>query len=170
MTVFTINASSTPIYNTWGFADYWSCADWINWYTQLRTVYTSDESDYIWSKAWLDGVSSVSGGNGTAPGANYIVDSSPLDCRTFDDNFKAFLDKNPNLKSAVFSGLGGLIAKPAGLAVDVVNGVVSFGSSAVKTVTNTGTVLKYLIPTTIVALVILLLVFVYHQTNKKASA
>lgn len=167
MTVWQITPSSQPVYDAWGFGDYWNCLEWMEWYKQLRTVYGASESDYIWSKAWLDGVSSVSGGNGTAPGSNYITDSVPIDCRTFDSGFKDFLSKNPNLNSAVYSGIGGLIAKPLGLGVDVVNGIVSFGSSAVKTVTNTGTVLKYAIPAAIVVLLILLLIFVYKQTSVK---
>lgn len=168
--VFNINASSQPVYDAWGYGDYWQCEDWMKWYDELRKVYSSSESDYIWSKAWLDGVSSVSGGNGTAAGANYIVDSVPLDCRTFNTNFKSFLDKNTNLKSVVYSGIGGLIAKPLGLGTDVVNGVVTFGSNVVKTGVNTSEVLKYIIPVLIVILIIFIIIFSYKYTNKKIQA
>lgn len=170
MTVFTINASSSPVYDSWGFGDYWGCNEWMEWYKQLRTVYGEKESNYIWSKAWLDGVSSVSGGNGTATGSNYITDSVPIDCRTFNSSFRDFLSKNPDLYGAVYSGLGGLIAKPLGLGVDVVNGVVSFGSSAVKTATNTGKVLQYAIPVVIAALLIFILIFTFKYTNKKIQS
>lgn len=167
MTSFNINASSQPLYDTFGFADFWQCDDWILWYNELLKVYSSDESDYIWSKAWLDGVSSVSGGNGTAPGSNYIIDSVPLDCRTFNTNFKAFLEKNPNLKSAVFSGISGLIVKPIGLGVDVVNGVITFGTNTVSGITSVSTILKYAIPITVIILFILLIVFSIKFSNKK---
>lgn len=166
---FNINASSQPVYDAWGFGEYWGCAEWIKWYNELRKVYTREESDYIWSKAWLDGVSSISGGNGTAPGSNYISDSVPLDCRTFDSNFKDFLEKNPNLKSAVFSGIGGLIAKPVGLTVSVVNGVVTFADNTLQTATTTSTILKYAIPILVIILFIFLIIFTYKYTNKKVQ-
>ncbi len=167
MVVFTITASSQPVYDAWGFGTSWGCEDWIKWYIELRKVYTPTQSDYIWSKAWLDGVSVVGGGNGTASGANYITDSVPLDCRTFNNNFKNFLNTYPNLKSAVYSGLAGLIVKPIGLGVDVVNGVVKFGEDTISGITTTSTILKYAIPTVIVVLIIFLLIFVYKYSDKK---
>lgn len=169
MVVFTINASSQPLYDTWGTADFWGCEDWMKWYDELRKVYSAEQSDYLWSKAWLDGVSSVSGGNGTAPGSNYIVDSVPLDCRTFNQSFRDFLDQHSNLKSAVYSGLGGLIAKPLGFGTDVVNGVITFGSNTVKAAANTSQILKYAIPATIVILLIVLIVFGIKYSNKKIA-
>lgn len=167
MVVFSINASSQPVYDTFGFADFWQCEDWMLWYSELRKVYSQQDSDYIWSKAWVDGVSSVSGGNGTAPGSNYIVDSVPLDCRTFNENFKSFLNANTNLKSVVFTGIGGLIAKPIGLGVDVINGVITFGSNTVKGITSVSTILKYAIPVTILILFIVLIIFGIRYSNKK---
>lgn len=169
MANFIINASSQPVYDAWGTGDYWGCNEWMQWYIELRKVYTPEQSDYIWSKAWLDGVSTVAGGNGTASGSNYIVDSVPLDCRTFDSNFKKFLSDYPNLSSAVYSGIGGLIAKPLGLGTDVVNGVVKFGQNTLSTVSTTSTILKYIIPVTIIILFIFLIIFGYKYANKKVQ-
>lgn len=166
---WTITASSQPVYDSWGFGDYWGCPEWIEWYNQLKAVYGAQNADYIWSKAWLDGVSSISGGNGTAPGSNYIVDSVPLDCRTFDSNFKSFLASNTNLNAAVYSGIGGLIAKPVGLSVDVVNGVVKFGSNVIQGATTTSSILKYAIPALIIILFIFLIIFGFKYLNNKTA-
>lgn len=169
MADFIITAQSQPVYDAWGIGDYWGCNEWIKWYSELRKVYNADESDYIWSKAWLDGVSGISGGNGTASGSNYIVDSVPLDCRTFDENFKKFLSANPNLHSAVYSGIGGLIAKPLGLGTDVVNGVIKFGQNTISTATSVSDILKYAIPVLIVILFIFLIIFIYKYSDKKVK-
>lgn len=145
-TLFSITSESSPLYDSFGTADFWTCEDWIKWRAELGKKYTSTEADYIWSKAWLDGVSVSAGGTGEAPGSGYVFDSVPLDCRTFNTAFKDFLNNNPNLRSAVYSGIGGLIAKPLGLGVDVVKGVVEGVSNASKA-------LKWIIPIVLIIVI-----------------
>lgn len=165
MATFYINSSSSPLYDSYGGADFWSCEDWMKWRVELGKKYSPAESDYIWSKAWVDGVSVFSGGNGDAPGSGYVTDSVPLDCRTFNTNFKNFLDANPNLKSAVYSGVGGLIARPLGLGVDVVKGVVEVGSNIVSGTANASRALKWIIPVVLVIIVIGAVVYFGRKAN-----
>lgn len=153
MAFFYITADSSPVYDSFGSADFWSCEDWMKWREELGKKYSPQESDYLWSKAWLDGVSVSSGGRGEAPGSGYVFDSVPLDCRTFNTAFKDFLDANPNLKSAVYSGIGGLIAKPIGLSVDVVKGVVEVGSNIVSGASNASKILKWVIPIILIVVI-----------------
>lgn len=169
MTNFIITADSSPVYDTWGFADYWNCPEWMKWYPTLLTKYTEEQADYIWSKAWLDGVSVIAGGNGTAPGSNYLVDSVPLDCRSFNSDFRTFLDQHPNLKGAVYSGIGGLIAKPIGFGTDVVDGVITVGKNLLDTVSNTTKVLKYAIPIGIALTILLLLLVGVHYAKSSTK-
>lgn len=152
-TFFSITSDSSPLYDSFGSANFWSCEDWMKWRQELGKKYTPTEADYLWSKAWLDGVSVISGGNGEAPGSNYVLDSSPLDCRTFNTVFKDFLEANPNLRSAVYSGVGGLIAKPIGLGVDVVKGVVEIASNVVSGATGASKYLKWIIPILLIVVV-----------------
>lgn len=140
---FEINADSTPLYDTWGWADYWACADWINWHKALKQKHGTEKANQIWANAWLEGVSNVGGGKGTAPGSNWAVDSVPLDCRSFNSEFRDYIKKYPPLYSAVYPGATSTIVKPFGVATDIVEGVSSGVSSTAK-------VIKYLLPISII--------------------
>ncbi len=160
-TNFIITADSTPVYKDWPWSDSWDCADWI----KFRTKYTAEESDYLWSKFWLDGVSRFSGGTGAAVGAGYVTDSVPLSCRSFDSSFKAFLDQHPNIKSAVFSGIGGLIARPISLSVTVVDEAGNIIGNTVTGAANASATLKWLIPVALVAAVIIAFIYFGKKYN-----
>ncbi len=172
MPTFVINADSTPLYDSFGWADYWGCAEWIQWYNALKTKYNTDQANYIWSKAWLDGVSVAGGGYGNAPGSGEVYDSVPIDCRTFDQNFKDFLASNTALKSAVYTGIGGLIAKPLGLGVDVINTTTNIGEKALGAADKSATVLEYAIPVILILILLFLLYLGFSYANnatKKTS-
>jgi hypothetical protein len=155
---FDITANSTPLYDSWGWADYWNCTDWINWHKALRKQYSLDTANKIWVDAWLSGVSVAAGGKGTAPGSNWAVDSVPLDCRTFNSEFRDYIKNNQTLYAAVYSGIGGTIAKPLGAGADVVEGV----SSGIG---NLSKVIKYGVP----VLVILTTIYVAYVVYKKTK-
>lgn len=171
---FVVTADSSPVYDTFGFADYWGCAEWIQWWNALNKKYGKDGADYVWGAAWLDGLSNSAGGNGTAPGSSWIIDSVPLDCRTLDGNFKTFIDGNENIYNVVYSGIGGLIAKPLGLGVSIINGAVKIGSDVVDTATTTSKILKYAIPIAVVVAILLMAYIAYetiqeHHGRKKQT-
>lgn len=165
MATFIVTADSLPVYKDWPWSSAWDCEEWVLWHKALLGKYTPDEADYLWSKAWLDGVSRVSGGNGTATGSGYITDSVPLSCRTFDSNFKAYLDEHTNLKAAVFSGIGGLIAKPLTLGVTVIDAAGNVISNTANGISNFSGTLKWLIP--VILILVLLGVFIYFNRKYK---
>lgn len=169
MAVFTITADSVPIYSTSETPDAWECGEWMRFRTALATKYTPEEADYLWSKYWLDGVSRFSGGTGLAPGSGYVTDSVPLSCRTFDNNFKAFLDQYPNLKSAVFSGVGGLIAKPISLGTSLVDAAGNLISNVAKGASNFGSTLKWLIPTVLIIGAIFAVIYFGRKAGVKLA-
>jgi len=158
-TNYTITADSTPVYKDWPWSSAWDCAEWIKFRSALGTKYTNEEADYLWSKFWLDGVSVVGGGTGKAVGSGYITDSVPLSCRSFDENFKAFLDQNPNLKVAVFSGISGLIAKPISLVGTVIDGAGNIIGNTVQGASNASATLKWLIPTALIIAVVIAVIY-----------
>lgn len=128
---FVITPDSTPVYDGWGWGDYWGCLDWIEWHKQLLKKHSKDDSDFIWAKAWLAGLSTIGGGNGSAPGSNTLVDSVPIDCRTFNQTFRTYIQANEVLKSAVFSGvLGSTLGK-------VTSTTVGVAQDGLDTITNT---------------------------------
>ena len=140
---FTINADVTPLYDSWGTADYWGCTEWINWHKSMVQKYGLQKANDRFIDAWLDGLSVVAGGRGNAPGSNYIVDSVPLDCRSFNSNFRDYIKKNQALYDVVYSGIAGTIVKPIGATVDVVDNV-SGG------ITNVSKVIRYGLPIIII--------------------
>jgi hypothetical protein len=73
-------ATDTPIYgNKWLMgAGGWVCKDWMDWYYALKNVYGKDPSRSKWIDAWNVGALST-------------ITTVPLDCRTFDSDFKKFL-------------------------------------------------------------------------------
>jgi len=155
---FNITADSKPLYDSWGWADYWSCSDWINWHKALRSKYNLDTANKIWVDAWLDGVSGAAGGRGIAPGSNYVIDSVPLSCRTFDNGFREYIKNNKTLYNAVYSGIGAALAKPLGAGSDVVEGV----SSGIG---NVSKIIKYGIPVVIVLATAYIGYLVYKKTK-----
>lgn len=142
---FTINADVTPLYDSWGTADYWGCTEWINWHKAMVQKYGLQVANDKFVNAWLDGLSVVAGGRGTAPGSNYIVDSVPLDCRSFNSEFRNYIKNNETLYNVVYSGIAGTIVKPIGATVDVVENV----SSGVS---NVSKVFRYALPIFILAI------------------
>lgn len=147
---FTITADSKPLYDTFGWADYWQCADWINWHKALVAKYGVDSANKTWADAWLDGVSTAGGGRGVAPGSNAVFDSVPLDCRTFNSGFRDYIKKYKALNDAVYSGIGGTIVKPIGAAVDIVGNASNAVSNAGSTAENVTKTLKVVVPVVIV--------------------
>lgn len=160
---FTITANSSPVYGSKG----WSCNDWVTWYNVLPAA----TRDQTWCSAWTAGISRLGGGQGTAPGSGWFFDSVPIDCRTFDDNFRAFLANNPLPKSAVFSGVfGSTIGK--GLSTGA--GAIDSGLNVINNLSSTAT--KFTKAVSIVAPILVfvgsgVLVFVaYKYVNKQEKA
>jgi hypothetical protein len=105
--------------------------------------YGLQKANQRFTDAWLDGLSVVAGGRGNAPGSNYIVDSVPLDCRSFNSSFRDYISKNQALYDVVYSGIAGTIVKPIGAAVDVVENV---GGG----ISNVSKVIRYGLPIIII--------------------
>ena len=52
MADFNITAESTPVYDGFGFADYWSCTDWTYWHSLLKAKFGKVQADQTWLQAW----------------------------------------------------------------------------------------------------------------------
>lgn len=87
-------------------------------------------------------------------GGGYF-DSPPYDARSFDSDFKSYAQANGFYDALFGKGLG-FLAKPVSGAVTVTNDVT-------KAVTNTSSVLVYLVP---VAAVVLIFFWVKNHTKK----
>lgn len=143
----------------------WTCADWIEWFEELKKQYSESTAKSVWKYFWSLGVSKSGGGMGDIrAGSGLIYDSVPLDCRTFNTDFRNFLSKY-NLNDAVYTGLGN-IAIPIGAGVDVVKHIAGAVGSVASGIDTTGKVLKYAIPALFIAGVGLLLIYGYKKAQK----
>lgn len=123
--------------------DVWTCGDWVTYFNKLKSKYGEEKAKELWSYWWNLGLSKSAGGMGdTRAGSGLVYDSVPLDCRSFNSDFREFVNKY-NLDDVVYRGLG-VIAKPIGGAIDVVE---NLGDA----VTGTSKVLKYGIPILLIA-------------------
>ncbi len=131
--IYTDTVSGKPL---------WTCADWVTFFKALSAKYGEAKAKDIWTYWWNLGLSKSAGGAGDSKaGSGLVYDSVPLDCRTFDSDFRVFLDKY-KLKDVVYRGLG-VITKPIGVGVDIVK-------NASEAVDNTSKVLKYAVPVLVV--------------------
>lgn len=161
---FTITADSRPVYDKFGWDEYWSGNDWIEWHKQLLTKYQLDRANQIWADAWLAGVSTAGGGNGTVAGSGVVFDAVPIGDRTTNPNFRAYLKENDFLYNAVYVGIGGLIAKPLGAGIDVITGA----SGAVSSISNVVNYVSKALPVLLVGTGIVVLYVAYRNLPKKA--
>jgi uncharacterized membrane protein YadS len=94
-----------------------------------------------------------------------LFDSVPIDCRTYNQAFKSFLDKNPALKDAVFVGaLGSTVGKVESGSVSVVTAAGDILSNSAKTAGNISKMLTWLVPVLILLIIIGLGFYVYKKS------
>jgi hypothetical protein len=123
-----ITFDSKPEYgNTWELgAGGWTCIDWKSWFLELANEYGLDVAKQTWLDAWH-------------VGADSIITTVPLDCRTFDSDFKAFLtkyglsDSVNNIVSKVL-GAGDTVVSSAADVVDSTATNISWLSKNMKTI------------------------------------
>jgi hypothetical protein len=108
----SVRAEDTPRYDGWGPDQPWGCQEWIAWHRALTRIHGESRADEVWARAWLDGLSRLGGGRGTAPGSGAVFDAVPTACRTFDAEFSDYVSRRPKLRAAVWAGFGGAIVAP----------------------------------------------------------
>lgn len=126
---FEITADSTPVYDTWGWADYWSCEDWIAWHKALKDKYGKAKADAMWLSAWN------------------AQDSFEHDynwCK-YGASFNAYVNAENLPVTHLLS--------------DVISGVTNIGSNVITGATNTSKTLKWLVPVVLVIVIIGVLIY-----------
>jgi hypothetical protein len=129
------NPASVPTVAFFPWSDQWSPADWVLWHKALLRVFGLDGANFRFLSAW-----------------NEAGDLAPLSARTFDTNFRAYAKAN-GFFDGLFSGIGGVIAKPLGVVTDTSNAVASAGSNIAQGVSNSGSVVKYALPVLVIGLI-----------------
>lgn len=47
-----ITAESVPDYDDWGWDNYWTCNDWVEWHKALKKKFGKEKADSVWISAW----------------------------------------------------------------------------------------------------------------------
>ena len=95
---YTINASSLPDYDDWGYDTYWGCQHWIQWHQALVDSYGNEQANAMFMNAW----------------DQTGVMSANLDCRTFNTDFRNYF-REQGLLDAIY-GSAGIMSAPLQLA------------------------------------------------------
>lgn len=97
---YIITADSEPDYDEWGPDCFWGCSEWIQWHKAQKAKYGKAAADANFSAAWSK--------NGWG--------SAPLDCRTFNSEFRNYMRTEKLLDAAIGNAA---IVRPIGAASDV---------------------------------------------------
>lgn len=137
---FKITAESKPVYDKWGFweGEYWKCAEWSEWFYALKSKYGKEKAIDIWGTAWN----------------NQTNFASPIDCRSFDTTFIAFLKKE-GLWEISTGGLGGLIPKSINVVSNIGEGI-----------ETSAKIIKYIVPVAVILGFIGVSAFIYKKYIK----
>lgn len=151
---FAINENSIPKLDEWGWDLHWGCEDWIAWHKAVKSKKGKAVADKIFVEWWTK-------------------DGSPKDCRTFHTGFRKYF-KEEGLMDAIYGGA--FIVKPFGAANDVISSASNTASSvgiglekAGESAEKVGDTLKWLLPTVLVAGV-LVVGYVLYKNYSKSTA
>jgi len=95
--MWPITAQSTPVYDGWGWDDYWMPGDWIRWHQLMAAEYGLTEANQRMVYAYNQG----------STGAAHFS------WRTFDSEFRDYAKRN-GFYSGLFGGAGFIMQPIAG--------------------------------------------------------
>lgn len=135
-----ITANSQPNYDEWGWDDYWSCEDWVEWHKALKNAYGQSQANQTFVQAFHQA----------------SFGASSYDCRTFNTAFRTYAKDN-GILDALYQGIGVLMI-PAGSAIEI-------GGNIVGLAVNTSSLLKKIVPLIIILVMIIFLVYLSRKTQ-----
>ena len=143
-----ITENSVPNLDDWGWDNYWSCEDWVEWHKIMKSKKGKSFADSNFLKWWEAQTSFANSFN----------------CRSYNKTFRDYFRKE-NLLSKLYSGAG-IIAAPIGAGTDVVVGVSEGISDVTEGIFNTAKVLKYVLPVLLIVGVGIVGYVVYKKVTK----
>lgn len=143
-----ITENSVPNMDDWGWDDYWTCEDWVEWHKIMKSKKGKQYADANFLKSW-EAQSSF---------------SNTYNCRSYNKTFRDYF-RNENLLSKLYSGAG-IIAAPIGAGTDIVVGASEGISNLSEGIFGGIKVLKYVIPILVIAGIGLAGYVVYKKVTK----
>jgi len=141
-----ITENSTPNLDDWGWDDFWTCVDWINWHKVMKAKKGKEYADsqmILWY------------GKQT----NF---AHALDCRSFNSAFRDYFRKE-----GILSSLENIITKPLGAATDLVSAGSNVVSNVGRGAENVSKVLRIGIPILIGVFGVIGIMYAYKKFVKK---
>lgn len=145
-----ITSSSSPDYDDWGWDDYWSCEDWVEWHKKLKEAFGKDVANYKFIAAFQKQTFGAAG----------------YECRTFNAAFRQYARDN-DFYEALFQGIG-ILAQPIGWAIDLLGNVGEVVTDTTEAASNVSNTLKKLLPLLLFLLFIGIVIYGYQKYIKTA--
>lgn len=99
------SAAAMPDFDDWGWDDYWSADDWIEWHAAMKQEYGLRDANQTFLAYWHE----------------QGFGSATRDARTFDASFREYARANGFLDD-LFDGGVGVLSQPLGWATDILGG------------------------------------------------
>lgn len=131
----TITWDSKPDYDSWGPDDYWTCDNWTQWHNELKKHFGKEQADKIWTDAW-----NLQGG----------LEHDYNWCK-YEGNFNAYV-KAEKLNASWWLP-------------NILNNLLDGAENTSQAATNVTKVLKWLIPTLVIAAAIGLIIWSIRKFN-----
>jgi hypothetical protein len=155
MRKFTITAYSKPVYDEWGFGDYWKPIDWMDWFNSLTAQFGTNEARKKWVAAFTDPLAPSFG----VARADYLL---------LNKQFIDFLKIN-KIWDQVNTGLSGVVNDASSFVTDGAQNILQAGSKVVENSTGfLSNVTKFL--PVIAILIIVIVVWFYYSKYKTIMA
>ena len=139
---FKVIWSSAPVFDKWGIqASYWGCYEWQKWHSELKRHFGKKTADETWLYAW----------------DLQTMGASPLDCRSFNSDFKKFLRRE-----GIADEAGNIISHIIGGSASIISGL---GKAAIFTAGS----LKIVIPVLLIGLTAGAIIYVYRSAKGKET-
>ena len=145
-----ITAESIPNLDDWGYDDYWSCQQWMQWHKLMVNAWGREKANYRFVFFWDQQTMGAAG----------------YDCRSFNSEFRRYAQEQ-GFYDALFSGIG-VLAKPIGWSIDTAGNILDAAGNVVSGAGNVAKVLKYLLPILVILAVFFVVAYGYKQLKTAA--
>ena len=154
-TVWNITADSTPVLDGWGWADYWSINDWMQWHSFMLKAYGKAEANRRFLEQW----------------AKQDSDANPVEARTFNAKFRQYARDNGFFDQLFSRGISGIV-KPLGWITDLLTTADHAEAKTAGTVENlstgvstSGKILKFGLPALVIIALVIAAVYIYRKAR-----
>lgn len=146
---WNITSDSEPDLDSWGFDDYWTVNEWVEWHKKMKAKFGLQKANMIFIEWWK----------------KQTVGANPLNNRT-NANFKKYAKDNGFL-SSIYSELEKTALSIVSPGFQVTKSALNTATNAAAAAENTSKVLKWLLPTLLIVAAAGLSIWAYNKYAAK---